>query len=461
MSEEEFVDSLRSFYNHIRKESIVPFNTNSVKKEDVLRQLYRDIQEQTYQPSLPREYIISNKSNYVSRIVPTFSLRDYCLYFYCINILQEILCNEEDRTEGTFGGWQISNPITSIEKTEKEILLENMEWYEYISVSTLSFSQWIKNWKEFSKLSYAKSLEFSSNCGQDEYVVAIFDITNFYDNIKFDILENKLRLKCQSHEHNKIIDLLIYFLKYWNKPFEGYHPKSVGLPQEETGDCSRILANFYLREYDKEIKKLCNEYKCDYLRFADDMTIFAPNKKIAEYILFEASKYLHKLGLNINCSKVKFFNKAGFQIYQAFEILALLDDKKSKEDFNKALCMYFQNKDEGKIFRNDRVLRRIITILATKNSNYINTNYKDRLFDELLSDENLSISNKLYLNKIYKIMCNEGKEKDFFTKLDELVKDINFNSYHYNLLGFYKKIKRKDFDETLLVREIIKRRVFP
>ena len=107
------------------------------------------------------------------------------------------------------------------------------------------------------------------------------------------------------------------------------------------------------------------------------------------------------------------------------------------------------------------MLRRIITILATKNSNYINTNYKDRLFDELLSDENLSISNKLYLNKIYKIMCNEGKEKDFFTKLDELVKDINFNSYHYNLLGFYKKIKRKDFDETLLVREIIKRRVFP
>ena len=459
MSEKEFIDSLRSFYNHIKKNTLVPFDVNE-KKEEVLKQLYKDIQNQTYQPSLPREYIISNKSNYVSRIVPTFLLRDYCLYFYCINSLQAFLCNDAERIEGTFGGWQISNPIKSIEDLEKDELIDCCEWYEYISVSSLSLSQWIKNWKEFSKLSYAKSLEFSSRYGVDDYVIAVFDIANFYDNIKFDILENKLRLKCQSGEQNKIIDLLMYFFKYWNKPFEGYAPKSVGLPQEETGDCSRILANFYLREYDGEIKNLCKKYQCDYMRFADDMTIFAPDKKTAEYILFEASKYLHKLGLNINCSKVRFFNKVDFQIYQAFEILSLLDDGKNREDFNNAVSMYFKNKDEDKIFREDRVIRRIISILASKNNNFLNMNYKERLFNELLCEETLSTSNEYYFKKVHKIMSNDGKEEDFFAKLDSLANYINFNSYHYQLLRFYKKVKRKDFDETFLWKEIEKRKVF-
>ena len=460
MLEKEFVDSLRSFYNHIKKNSIVPFNANKTKKEDVLKQLYHDIQNQTYQPSLPREYIIFNKSNYVSRIVPTFSLRDYCLYFYCIYRLEVVLCNDRKRIEGTFGGWQISNPIKSMEDLEKEGLINRCGWYEYMSVSSLSLSQWIKNWKEFSKLSYAKSLEFSAVYGLDDYVVAIFDIANFYDNIKLNILENQLRLECQSREQSEIIDLLMYFLKYWNKPFEGYAPKSVGIPQEETGDCSRILANFYLRDYDREIKDLCQRYQCDYLRFADDMTIFAPDKKNAEYILFEASKYLHRLGLNMNCSKVRFFNKRDYQIYQSFEILALLDEGNSREDFNKAVSMYFKNKDDRKIFREDRVIRRIISILASKNNNFINTDCKERLFKELLCEETLSTSNEYYFRKVYKIMCNEGLEEEFFERLDSLATDVNFNSYHYQLMRFYKKLKRKDFDENFLWKEIEKRKVF-
>ena len=185
-----------------------------------------------------------------------------------------------------------------------------------------------------------------------------------------------------------------------------------------------------------------------------------PDKKTAEYILFEASKYLHKLGLNINCSKVRFFNKVDFQIYQAFEILSLLDDGKNREDFNNAVSMYFKNKDEDKIFREDRVIRRIISILASKNNNFLNMNYKERLFNELLCEETLSTSNEYYFKKVHKIMSNDGKEEDFFAKLDSLANYINFNSYHYQLLRFYKKVKRKDFDETFLWKEIEKRKVF-
>ena len=396
MDQDEFINSLRSFYNHIKRTSMVPFDNDLPKKEDILRDLYNDIIQQTYQPSLPREYIISNKSNYVSRIIPTFTLKDFCVYFYCINNIQDCVCDVNDRVDGTFGGWTISNPIQHADDKEKEDLINQCEWFEYISISSLTIRQWMNNWMEFSKLSYAKSVEYEDY--QDDYVVAIFDIANFYDNIKLDILENKLRLKCQTSEKNKIIDLLIYFLKYWNKPFEGYFPKSCGLPQEETGDCSRILANFYLRDYDKEFKYLCKQHNCEYLRFADDMTIFAPNRKTAEFIIFEASKLLHKIGLNINCSKVKFFNKIKYQEYQAFEILTILEED-TADSLNRAVNMYFQYKDDKKDFRKDRVIRRIITVLS-KNPQYIAKQYKNELYNEIMNEDTLSTANIRYLTKV-------------------------------------------------------------
>ena len=57
-------------------------------------------------------------------------------------------------------------------------------------------------------------------------------------------------------------------------------------------------------------------------------------------------------------------------------------------------------------------------------------------------------------------MCNEGLEEEFFERLDSLATDVNFNSYHYQLMRFYKKLKRKDFDENFLWKEIEKRKVF-
>lgn len=35
----------------------------------------------------------------------------------------------------------------------------------------------------------------------------------------------------------------------------------------------------------------------------------------------------------------------------------------------------------------------------------------------------------------------------------------NFNSFHYELLGFYKKIKRTDFDNKILINAINKRKI--
>lgn len=67
------------------KESLVPFD-NTPNKSEFLNELYAEITSFTYSPSNPRDYIVINKHNGISRYVPTFSRKDYCVYFLCIKL---------------------------------------------------------------------------------------------------------------------------------------------------------------------------------------------------------------------------------------------------------------------------------------------------------------------------------------------------------------------------------------
>lgn len=460
MNKEEqiFIDTIKSFYNKIIKDSLVYMEKPKNKKEFLLN-LRQNLINQHYQPDIPREYIVFNKHNYVSRIVPTFTLQDYCVYFYCIKKLEECLC--EDRVEGTFGAWKLPpSKIQTCEELDKEGLLNEVDYIPYCSFSSLSIKEWIKNWKDFSKLTYSKYNTFFADDNGNK-VVVIFDIANFYDNIKIDVLEKKLRLKCSDNKMNHFIDLLIYFLRYWNKPFEGYSPKSVGIPQEETGDCSRLLANFYLQKYDKFIVDQCNFYKAEYLRYSDDMMIFAPSKDIAEKLIFEASKRLHKIGLNINTGKVQFLNKKDFYEYEAFEILEILSPETKyieTDDIKKAIYLFLSNEDRKVKFHKERVLKRFITVLSQIDLSNIDKNLLKSLVDYILDDESLSNSNAWYLQTIYGICKKIGYTEFLLEKLDNLIYSVNFNSFHYNLKKFYKKCKI-NFDERLIDNEILKRKI--
>lgn len=448
--EQVFIEDMKGFYKHIVKYSLVPMD-KTINRDELLLQLRSDILSQKYQPSPPREYIIFNKINYVSRIVPTFSLRDYCVYFYCVKKLEYILC--QDRVEGTFGGWRIPNPIKSIEDIEKEGIAENID-VPYVSYSNLSVLEWAKNWKEFSKITFLKTKKFfnGSSC------VIIFDIANFYDNIKLDVLERKLRLKCDKVATNRIIDLLLYFLRYWNKPFEGYVPKNVGLPQDEIGDCSRLLANFYLQKYDDFMVNICDQYGAEYIRYADDMMIFAHEENTAKHIMFEASKELHKLGLNINAGKVKILNETDFVEYEAFDILNLLEDT-NIDKIKKAVDLFLDKKQNySKPFHEARVLKRLITQLAKTDIKAIEKEKQKMLIDYLLSEEILIDSQEWHLTKLLNITSKLGLKHVFLDKLNKLINCVDFNSFHYNLKRFYDKNKIK-YDSSVLEAEINKRKI--
>lgn len=437
-------------------ESLIPFHDDVKNKDEFLNNLYTQIITKEYQPDLIRECIISNKQNRVARIVPAFTRKDYSVYFYCLKSLEKFISG--NRVVGTFGGWTLNNGLKKAEV--EEITKQEEEMINDIPSSpdnSYNPFAWRMQWKEFQKLAYYNYLN------EDNKFFLKLDIANFYDCIRLDLLEsNMLNALYQVEEKDydesgNIVDctdeieLLFYFLKFWNRKLEGYKIKCVGVPQDEVGDCSRLLANFYLQQYDKKLNELCEEKGATYLRYADDQIIFAKDEKIARNLLFEASKELHKLGLNINPSKVEEFkDREDFALYWSFDIFKILTDenKTNAAEIEKALALYKERKESGIKFKEHSVLNRLLYFEL----NSVSPTLKYYLISKLLDKEYLGTSNYRIFRNINKILTVDQRE-DFYKILDELVDEINFNFYHYNLLKFYKS-HRKECDLSILEEKI-------
>jgi hypothetical protein len=275
-----------------------------------------------------------------------------------------------------------------------------------------------------------------------------FDIANFYDTINLSILADKIRLATTSKEDAFIIDLLFHFLRNWNRRFERYSQKSVGIPQDEVGDCSRILANFYLQDYDAFMKAECDKYDACYLRYSDDQIIMAKNEESAYEILFEASKELFKINLNINSSKVEpFTSREIFYKYWAFEIFELLDEPKDIDKVNRGIELYFQWLENKVSFRHDSVLRRIVSVGIS----IVKPHLKHKLMSALYEPKFLIAQDYWLFNNVAKCLPDRA---DLFNILDDQIPKVRFSSFHYTLLKFYKKYRKVDFPETEITKRI-------
>lgn len=412
-------------------ESIVPFIDKPVEKNDFLNILYSQVTDFTYTPSHPRHYILVNKHNGVTRFVPTFNRKDYCVYYLCIKLLEtEIAIN---RVEGTFGGWTLGNPIRL--KEEQEIIE-----LDYIPFNTINELSWSQEWRSFQGIARKHN-----ETGEYSYYINL-DIANFYDTINLAILERKIR-HAVSKSKQDVVTLLFHFLHNWNKRIEGYNIKTVGLPQDEIGDCSRILANFYLQDFDLAMKTICEKYNSKFIRFADDQIIFTHNKETARLILFEASKELFKINLNVNSSKVKeFLSKSEFETYWAFEIFDLLRDVENKDLINKGVEKYFSFLDNNIRFKDSSIQKRLLTV----NFQQIDPKYRHRLLSGFFDQDFLSGLNLWHLRRIRKAVNNDI---DFFGQLDNMIPKALFNSFLFNLRLFYSK-DRTDFDLKIIDTKI-------
>lgn len=427
----------RSFAKKLR-ESIIPYQYQ-INRAKIAEQLYHEIVQFRYHPLTPRDYIILNKAKHVTRISPTFHAKDYFLYYFCTKILEdEIAVNY---VEGTFGGWRLGNQIRLLEENDEIQVTESAPSNSYNPFL------WTEQWGNFQKKA------FEANNPQKYPWIVKLDIANFYDNINLDLLKKKLYL---SAPRSKLlyIDLLIHFLSNWNKKFEGYSNKSVGLPQDEISDSSRLLANFYLQDFDKYIKSICDSKDAQYLRYADDQLIYAKSKIDAQYLVYETSKNLSKIGLNINTGKVKYFNNPEeFNQYWSFEIFELLGDKTNQIRINQGIRKFIDWKDTNVEFKEHSVLRAILN----RNFELFETALKHKILSYLFEKEFISSLSHWAMNKIYNQLNNEDKNE--FLKITwELVDECYFNSFHYNLMKFYDKNKL-EYNKMYVQRRIEQLRI--
>ena len=413
-TEEDFLNCFsKSLYEKIIKESTIRskrmINKNEYKQ--IIKDLFYELNNYEYIVGKLEEKLYMYKTNNVARIIPVLSIKDECLYYFVCKMLEdEIAIN---RTENTYGGWRIGNKIMLEENSEIE--------YVYKSYNPLL---WNENWKKYQNILYNHIKDL-----KEEDIILKLDIANFYDNINLNLLEKKL-LVSVLNEKLEFINILIYFLKNWNLKNDKYHVKSVGLLQNEFGDQSRLLANFYLQGYDKAIKKICDSSNSTYIRFADDQIIIRDSNEINN-IMYVVNKELNSIGLNLNASKVKQYNKETIQILYGIPIFKLLDEYK----YNEAADKFFEYiRKENVIFNYTSSLKRFLNIGLDK----FNISNRNKIKAMSTEYQFVRESSEYYMNKIYNNL-DENEKKEFIELLFKISSETTYNCFHYNAINFMKK----------------------
>ena len=413
-----------NFFKHLNKFSLIPFNLKE-SRTSFLKKTYDELLSNftKYKPQKPRKYISSPKSRFVIRMVPTFELSDYCIYYFCVKSLENFIA--ENRVEGTYGGFRLGGALRRKENIEFE-----PDVTDSLNDNSFNLLAWRQEYGE-----YQAALRSLSQKMDNKFFYAIhFDIANFYDCIRLDLLEKKIRNRINNKDLNDEIYLLFRFLKYWNNNYD--NEKIVGIPQEELGDCSRILANFFLQDYDQYIYDICQEINANYLRYADDQIIFAKSREDAEKIVFLASQKLFEEGLNINGKTKVFTNYQDFDDIYGFSIFEEL--KLENPNINKAFELFEMKRDSNNNFRVSSVLKRLLH--KSIDLNNLTSRNRIRLLSYLWNEDFLLFSNDHYMMQIYKMLRTNEEKEEFLSTLDEINDNSAFEMYKILLSKFKEKL---------------------
>lgn len=421
---DDFIESVDSdYFRHIRKESVSPID-EKIDRKEFLTDLYHNLSTGRYFVQSPREFKVESKSQRTARVIPILMLEDYCVYYYCVKKLEKELAL--NRVSGTYGGFSLNGLIREKETDEIEKISEEIPSTPKRAYNLFG---WIESWKDFTRKVYAHATT------SDATNFLFLDIANFYDTIDLDKLESKVR-HATNDEQTQIVNILFSFLRNWNRKVYGYGAQTKGIPQDEVGDCSRILANFYLQAYDDKIAEFCSNHGVAYFRYADDQIFMSKSNDANLHCLYKASILLHKEGLNINTSKVKEQNEAEFTRYWAFEIYELLKDKDNRKMVKAGTELYIKWCEQDRVsFRWWSVLSRLVTCGIDD----VPLAVKHRIYEECLSSEYLIDQSSRTMKNIYNILPDEEKEA-YKKELYEMAKVARFNGYLFELIDLQRKI---------------------
>lgn len=272
-----------------------------------------------YHPSRPAGIYSVPKHNYVPRLIPVLDPQDNILYHYLIKQMEEKLLAHKPDSVKSFGAYRILSIAKKSEDEQRE--------YDFIDIDELSIGKYTTSYQWYPEYGeFAETIKNYLANNSDKKVFVKTDIANFYDNIDLRLLENKVRSVLDRDDLSNA-NLLFRLLQGVNSFAYKYNYQGKGLPQDETSDCSRLLSNFFLYDFDKEFDKACNEAGCLYVRYCDDMIIMCNTKKDAQRITHKAAEILNKSSLSLNSAKTKIFDtRKKFEDYWLFDQHSQLDE---------------------------------------------------------------------------------------------------------------------------------------
>ena len=263
------------------------------------------------------------------------------------------------------------------------------------------------------------------------------DIKGFYDNIRHDILLEQLRNYVGASYASNILEKVVQMYEF---------EEGVGVPQGPA--YARILANLYLNDFDKNIKR----YSSGFFRYVDDFFIFYESKDKAERGLKKVHKLLDEIGLVLSqdekkkpeilesSNEEKITSKLDSMQYGIFEEYKFIDhlDIKQIDNFYNAIERHKvspTNVDEVLDINNK--LPSIIYLLSSDRLS--DHSIKEKIPDiiNFLVDQNLFYPKRLkyIFYKIIDLMIESSQD------VTELFVKLNNTHKIYFLLSLYKKYK--------------------
>lgn len=430
----------RDFWRAFKSKSI-PLVIPSSKgtRTRLVREVYDSIVSARYSVDIPETEIVINKGHGVARTVPVFSLKDYIVYYFCIKELEPILA--VNRTPNTFGGWALGGKLRRLEDNDI-----GDDFGEYDSRYAFDPKAWSAAFGEFNSLLYAQL-----DTGEFPFVLQ-FDLSNFYDSIRLDILERWIREESDSAK-GWIIALLFYFLNQWNRKRTGLHPQSVGIPQDALADCSRILANYYLQKYDKYASAQCANIDAVYFRYSDDQMVLLRSRTAYERLLLLLTRRLDQYGLRVNQKKVFLWERAELERHRLRDLHKLFkekDDTKNSILTQRYATRYLSISSEDLHSSWNGGLPALNRLLWA-NLDSLPRAQQDELLVRFCSKEYLVKADYKKMKRIYSLTMPE-KRAEFIDCLLDLSDQLVHNSFHYEVyfLGL-------ELNEAALCKKVLDR----
>lgn len=177
---------------------------------------------------------------------------------------------------------------------------------------------------------------FTKYCRKNQYVLKC-DIKKYFASIDHQVLYGKILQKIKDKKVLWLIRTII-----------GSTPDP-GIPIGNL--TSQIFANLYLDELDHYIKE---EIKCQYyLRYMDDLIIFADSREELSIIKIQIANFLNKIKLELHPGKSQIFQTAGgveflgYKIYPTHRVIT----KQNIRRLRKRMKNYFKLLERGVILK--------------------------------------------------------------------------------------------------------------